>query len=148
MTAEKNQSLFIVDETSDLPIWVQLRNRFAYLIRTGHFTPGEQLPSVRSLAAAAKINYNTVTKAYRDLELENLIVSVRGRGMYVQKKIPSEVEPAEVAVDVQLEDCVRQYRALGLTFEDIESRFQSIAQDMAQKAAAASEERMEYAHER
>lgn len=147
MTAEKQPSLFVVDETSDLPIWVQLRNRFAYLIRTGYFKPGEQLPSVRSLAAEARINYNTVTKAYRDLELENLIVSVRGRGMYVQKSIPGETEPAEVAVDVQLEDCIRQYRALGLTFEDIDNRYQSIAQDMAEKAAIASEERMEYTNE-
>ena len=147
MTADKQQSLFVVDETSDLPIWVQLRNRFAYLIRTGHFKPGEQLPSVRSLAADAKINYNTVTKAYRDLELENLIVSVRGRGMYVQKNVPDEAEPAEVAIDVQLEDCIRQYRALGLTYEDIEARFDSIAQDMADKTAAAQEERMEYTDE-
>ena len=77
--------IFHVDETSDLPIWAQLRNRIAYLIRTGFFAAGDQLPSVRSLAADASINYNTVTKAYRDLELSRLIVSVRGRGMFVQK---------------------------------------------------------------
>lgn len=75
--------LFRVDETSDLPIWAQLRNRMAYLIRTGHFQAGEQLPSVRSLAADAKINYNTVTKAYRDLELSGLIASIRGRGCFI-----------------------------------------------------------------
>ena len=55
---------FKLDETSGLPVWVQLRNRFIYLIKTGYYQPGDQLPSVRSLAAEISINYNTVSKAY------------------------------------------------------------------------------------
>ena len=46
-------ALFEIDETSGLPVWVQLRNRFVYLIKTGHYQPGDQLPSVRTLAAEA-----------------------------------------------------------------------------------------------
>lgn len=41
-------ALFEIDESSGLPVWVQLRNRFVYLIKTGHYQPGDQLPSVRS----------------------------------------------------------------------------------------------------
>lgn len=51
-------ALFEIDESSGLPVWVQLRNRFVYLIKTGHYQPGDQLPSVRTLAAEAAINYN------------------------------------------------------------------------------------------
>ena len=80
---EATTSIFEVDEASDLPIWVQLRNRMAYLIRTGQLKGGEQLPSIRSLSAYAKITYNTVSKAYRDLELEKLIVTVRDRYAYL-----------------------------------------------------------------
>ena len=72
MATDKDK-IFEVDESSDLPIWVQLRNRITYLIRTGYFKSGDQLPSVRSVAADAGINYNTVTKAYRDLEFAKLI---------------------------------------------------------------------------
>ena len=61
-------ALFEIDESSGLPVWVQLRNRFVYLIKTGYYQPGDQLPSVRSLAAEAAINYNTVSKAYVNLE--------------------------------------------------------------------------------
>ena len=50
-------ALFEIDESSGLPVWVQLRNRFVYLIKTGHYQPGDQLPSVRTLAAEAAINY-------------------------------------------------------------------------------------------
>jgi GntR family transcriptional regulator len=139
-----NETIFSVDDTSDLPIWVQLRNRIAYLIRTGFFEPGEQLPSVRSLSTSAKINYNTVTKAYKDLEQGNLIVSIRGRGMYVQKNIVPAQESAESAIDIVVEDCVRQYRSIGMTFEDVRVRIQTIASRLEEEALNAAEEKMEY----
>jgi GntR family transcriptional regulator len=139
-----NETIFSVDDTSDLPIWVQLRNRIAYLIRTGHFGPGEQLPSVRSLSTSAKINYNTVTKAYKDLEQSSLIVSIRGRGMYVQRSIAPAQESAEAAIDIVVEDCVRQYRSTGMTFEDARMRMQGIASRLEEEALGAAKEKREY----
>ena len=133
-----------MDEASDLPIWVQLRNRIAYLIRTGRLKGGEQLPSIRSLAADAKINYNTVTKAYRDLELEKLIVSVRGRGMYVQKNLAAQGEQKTLAIDAVLEDCVQQYRSLGMTFDEIDDHVRAITDSMRSEARSAAEERTIY----
>ena len=72
-------ALFEIDESSGLPVWVQLRNRFVYLIKTGHYQPGDQLPSVRTLAAEAAINYNTVSKVYINLEHDGYVESVRGK---------------------------------------------------------------------
>jgi GntR family transcriptional regulator len=139
-----NEAIFTVDYTSDLPIWVQLRNRIAHLIRTGHFKPGEQLPSVRSVSTSAKVNYNTVTKAYKDLEQSGLIVSLRGRGMYVQKSATANQESAESVVDIMVEDCVRQYRSIGMTFEDVRIRMQNIASRLESEALSAAKEKMEY----
>lgn len=138
-----DEIVFRVEETSDLPIWVQLRNRMAYLIKTGKLSAGEQLPSVRSLAADAKINYNTVTKAYRDLELSGLIVSVRGRGMFVQKDVDVD-DGEESAVDALLETCIRQYRAAGLTYQEIIARATSMITLMEHKARIAMLEKEEY----
>lgn len=135
--------LFAIDESSDLPLWVQLRNRLAHLIRTGYFKAGEQLPSLRSLSAEARVNYNTVTKAYRDLESSNLIVSVRGRGMYVQKSVTVDDSP-ENAVDAMAEQCVEEYRALGLTYRDIQRRLTDIVQAKADEAASIAEEKRGY----
>ena len=144
MTATKENRIFEVDDTSDLPIWVQLRNRITYLIRTGYFAPGQQLPSIRSLSAEAKINYSTVTKAYRELELAGLIVMVRGRGMYVQKNLELEEEPDIVAADLMLEDCIKRYRLGGMTFEEIVQRASAYIESMRKEAAEAAETRMEY----
>lgn len=139
----ESEALFAIDESSDLPLWVQLRNRLAHLIRTGYFKAGEQLPSLRSLSAEARVNYNTVTKAYRDLESSNLIVSVRGRGMYVQKNVTVDDSP-ENAVDAMAEQCVEEYRALGLTHRDIQRRLTDIVQTLADKAAVAADEKRDY----
>lgn len=138
-----DEPIFVIDESSDLPLWVQLRNRLAHLIRSGYFKAGEQLPSLRSLSAEGKINYNTVTKAYRDLETSGLIISVRGRGMYVQKNVTVDDSP-ESAVDAMAEQCVKEYRALGLNFRDIQKRIIGIVQAMADDAASAAAEKRGY----
>lgn len=122
---------------------MQLRNRLAHLIRTGHFKAGEQLPSLRSLSAEARLNYNTVSKAYRDLETSGLIVSVRGRGMYVQKNVTVDDSP-ESAVDALAEQCIEEYRACGLSFRDIQRRLTGIVQAKSDEAAAAANEKREY----
>lgn len=116
--------LFVVDESSDLPIWAQLRNRFTFLIRSGVLKEGEQLPSVRSLAASTHINYNTVARAYRDLELAGLVVSLRGRGMFVQALGAADNPTGDV--DAIFEDCVKRYRALGMTYDDIAGHLDDI----------------------
>ena len=138
------KNIFTVDENSDLPIWVQLRNRIAYLIRTGYFEPGEQLPSVRSLSADAKINYNTVTKSYNDLEQSGLIVSVRGRGMYVQKSLKPEQETEGADIDVMVEDCIRRYRMLGMTFSDARERIEGITTRLENESISAADEKRGY----
>ena len=131
-------------KTSDLPIWAQLRNRIAYLIRTGRFKAGDQLPSVRSLAAEARINYNTVAKAYRDLELSGFIVSVRGRGMFVQKNVAAS-SAEEEAIDALVESCIKQYRARGMAYREVRERMTGIVDELERKAREAEEEKRDYA---
>lgn len=141
--SEYDTIIFNVDEASDLPIWAQLRNRIAYLIRTGYFAPGDQLPSVRAMAADAGINYNTVTRAYRDLELSGLVHSARGRGMFVLKPDSAEDDNL-VAADSLLDNCVEQYRACGMSFEDIRARIEGRISQRESAALALEEERRQY----
>ena len=115
----------------------------AYLIRTGGFKAGDQLPSIRSLAADAKINYNTVAKAYRDLELAGLIVSIRGRGMFVQKGVSAEDEE-DSAIDALLESCIRRYLGRGMTYDDVRDHMNAITTALEQKAHEAEEEKQSY----
>ncbi|WP_080797128.1 GntR family transcriptional regulator [Arabiibacter massiliensis] len=116
---------FSIDERSGVPIWVQLRNRLAYLIQTGQYQPGDQLPTVHEMAVHLGINYNTVNKVYRSMETSGLIVSKRGRGTFVaESPAPAEGGSVGSTVDAMMGDFVRQCEELGMTRDEVVARLQ------------------------
>ena len=120
MAAKKEKTFtFQVDESSDVPLWVQLKNRLAYLITSGFYEPGEQLPTVRSLASDISINYNTVNKAYLALKSEGYIESTRGRGAFVRDLDAEVDEEFSEEVDTILGDCIASCRDLGMSLDDV-----------------------------
>ena len=68
---------------SGVPLYLQLKRSFHRMAALGLIKPHEQLPSVRQLATELGINPNTVQKAYRELEQENLIYAVSGKGNFL-----------------------------------------------------------------
>lgn len=75
--------LFQIDLLSRIPIYEQLYNNIVHLILKGVLTENEQLPSVRALAKQLSVNPNTVQKAFQELERNNFIYTVTGRGNFV-----------------------------------------------------------------
>ena len=75
---------FQVDDNSDIPIWIQIRKRLVYLIRSGKLDENERLPSVRTFVQLG-VNYNTINKVYQDLERDGFIFTRRGKGSYVSR---------------------------------------------------------------
>ena len=116
-------ALFEIDESSGLPVWVQLRNRFVYLIKTGHYQQGDQLPSVRTLAAEAAINYNTVSKVYQSLEEDGYIVSKRRLGAFVADVSDKPGVSAEVTAEIVTAEYLQRCQELGMSLEDIDAQF-------------------------
>lgn len=115
--AAKETPEFILDESSDLPLWVQLRDRMAYLINSGYYKPGEKLPTVRKYAADLHIAYNTVSKAYMGLERDGYVSTVRGSGVFVKDsdEFPKEGDHLDVLVEEFVESCLKE----GMTYDDI-----------------------------
>ena len=79
-----------IDELSDVPIYMQIRNQIVMGISGGELAAGEQLPTVRALAMEIGINTMTVSKAYQLLKTEGYIMTDRKNGarvrMQIQKK--------------------------------------------------------------
>lgn len=110
---------FAVDEASDLPLWVQLKRRMAFLIESGHYKPGDQLPTVRGLASEISVNYNTVNKVYLSLAADGYIESVRGRGAFVLE-LPTQGDDTLAQESEELvSEFVQSCRHLGLSYDDI-----------------------------
>lgn len=78
-----NVASFFVDDASALPVYAQLQQQFIAAIGRGELRRGEQLPSVRDVAATLGINPNTVNRAYTELERDGVVATKRGRGTFV-----------------------------------------------------------------
>ncbi len=76
-------STFHVDTSSPVAVYIQIENQIQFAIASGRIRKGQSLPSVRELSAQLEVNPNTITKAYRDLELRGLVHTRRGVGVTV-----------------------------------------------------------------
>ena len=111
---------FEIDHAGGLPVWIQVKNRIAYLIGSGEFAEGERLPTVRGLAVDLDISYNTVNRAYMDLEREGYIVTRKGRGTFVAERRSVGAERAtDSPVELLIDDMIRACSAAGLADDDI-----------------------------
>ena len=73
-----------LDMQSEIPIYTQLINQIIEGIASGKLQPGEDLPSVRSMASDIGVNLHTVNKAYTLLKQEGFIQVHRQKGVVVQ----------------------------------------------------------------
>jgi GntR family transcriptional regulator len=72
-----------IDSESGVPIYVQVEEQIRALVAAGQLQPGEQLPTIRALAAELGVNYNTVARAYLELDRAGVVSTQRGKGTFV-----------------------------------------------------------------
>lgn len=73
----------IIKNSSDKPIYEQIKEQLKREIIEGNLKPGDKLPSIRFLAKELRISVITTKRAYDDLEKEGFINSVQGKGSFV-----------------------------------------------------------------
>lgn len=76
---------FLLDYSSGVPIYRQIIDQIRFGIASGQLKLGEQLPTVRALAVELKVNLNTVSKAYKELEIRNILETQQGTGTFICK---------------------------------------------------------------
>lgn len=75
---------FEIDQRSRVPIYEQLKQQVLRLAALGVLEKDSQIPSVRQTASDLGVNPNTVSKAYRELERDELIYTVPGKGSFLR----------------------------------------------------------------
>ena len=119
---------FVLDYSSGVPIYRQIIDQIRYGIASGQLRLGEQLPTVRALAVELKVNLNTVSKAYKELEIKEILSTQQGSGTYINK---SEVMLSEKERTDKLREICIQFssKALsyGFTFDEIIQALQMLS---------------------
>lgn len=89
------ESMIQVDIRSRVPIYEQLYENIRRLILEDIIQEDEQLPSIRELASHLTVNPNTIQKAFKQLEQDGYIYSVKGRGNFA-KKLEKQLKIQEI----------------------------------------------------
>jgi len=72
-----------IDKKSGIPLYLQIKHQIKKLLETGNLKEKEQLPTERYLSESLAVSRNTVSMAYKELVLENVLSSSPGRGTFV-----------------------------------------------------------------
>lgn len=111
---------FHLDGRSKVATYMQLVQQVRQSLRLGLIGPGEQLPKVREVAESLAINPNTVLKAYRQLELEDLVAARPGVGTFVKRSLAAPINHADqAALRRELIGWLGRARTAGLDEDDI-----------------------------
>lgn len=82
--------LLYIQFDSEVPIYQQIKNQIIRAIASGELKLGEDLPSVRQLAADIGINFHTVNKVYNQLKQEGWVVIHRKSGVMINPDLKAE----------------------------------------------------------
>jgi GntR family transcriptional regulator len=77
---------FQLNEHSGVPVYRQLMDQVQGAIAAGRLKPGGQLPTIRQVAVDLAINPNTVTRAYREMEIRGLLETQQGSGTFIAEQ--------------------------------------------------------------
>ncbi|MBV8172275.1 MAG: GntR family transcriptional regulator [Candidatus Eremiobacteraeota bacterium] len=119
-------AIFTVDPRSGVPIYLQIMEQVKRSVALGVLAPGEQLPTVKQLAADLIVNPNTVARAYRELERDQVIETMAGRGSFIAGS--GTVAGAKRAVadvaDQAIVQAVREGKSMGLARDEMKVLFE------------------------
>ncbi len=111
---------FSIDPKSGVPFYRQIIERVKFGIAGGRLAPGDQLPTVRRLAADLSVNPNTVIRAYREMEIEGVLDTQQGSGTFVSDRRP-EIDDLERRrmLDQILTELLARASGYGFTVDEV-----------------------------
>lgn len=101
--------------SDDRPVYQQIIEKIQDAVLTGKYPASSKIPSVRDMAAIARVNPNTMQHALQELERQQLLVTVGTNGRYVTEN--QEIIEAAKKQRIQnlTEECVKKFAALGVS---------------------------------
>jgi DNA-binding transcriptional regulator YhcF (GntR family) len=114
---------FHLDARSGVAPYLQLIHQVRHALRLDVLREGEQLPTVKDVAAGLAINPNTVLKAYRELESRGLASGRPGQGTFIDSALAVVPMRQQRTLRVGLHRWLGQAKAAGLEPDAITAMF-------------------------
>ncbi|WMJ88728.1 GntR family transcriptional regulator [Anaerocolumna sp. MB42-C2] len=104
---------------NNIPIYIQVINDIKKDIINGALALGEKLPSGRELAYKYKINPNTASRIYKEMEAEEICYTKRGLGTFVTEDTRKMKSIREEMAGSLLDNFIEGMKQLGFTKEEL-----------------------------
>ncbi len=127
---------FHLDRRSGVASYLQLVHQVKQALRLGVLQPGDQLPTAREVVAALGINPNTVLKAYRELEREDLVLARPGMGTFIQRTLGAVPSEEQAEIRERLAKVISDGRGAGMGQEDLEALFAAVLKESFRRESA------------
>ena len=108
-----------IDFNASKPIYEQVIDEIKKQIARGEIKPGDKLPSQRELAKDIQVNPNTVQRAYREMEILDLVETKRGRGTFIKEDDKVIKEINEQMAHSAVEKFITEMVSIGFEKEEI-----------------------------
>lgn len=123
--------MIILDYKSNKPIYEQIIEQIKWNVMRRYLKPGDAIPSVRKLALELSITPGTVAKAYQELERQQIIETIRGKGTFIAGEL--EIKPDEkklVGIKKRLQTELMELTMMGYDRKDILELIMEIYEEM------------------
>jgi GntR family transcriptional regulator len=103
-----------------VPIHRQIANQIRYMVASGILQPGEEVPSIRTLALKLKASPNTVVRAYQELEAAGVLQKRPGAGTFVAAaRSPLAKQERARIIEKRIDALLAEAHQLGYAAEDL-----------------------------
>lgn len=104
---------------NNIPIYLQVIDDIKRDLVNGTLPMGEKMPSGRDLAIKYKINPNTASRIYKELEMRKICFTKRGLGTYVTEDNEIVDKIREEMADEYINSFIKGMKSLGFTKEEL-----------------------------
>jgi GntR family transcriptional regulator len=125
--SEPRPFAFRLDAHSGVPVYRQLIDQVQAAIASAALTVGDQLPTVRQVAVDLAINPNTVSRAYREMEIRGLLDTQQGTGTFIaDRKVEYSKDERQRLLGQLIGEFVSRAGAAGLTLNQLVKALQEL----------------------
>jgi DNA-binding transcriptional regulator YhcF (GntR family) len=116
----------VISQADRRPMYLQILEQVRRRIAIGDWQPGDELPSIRGLAASVQVSVITVKRAYLELERSGIIVTRQGKGSFVADTADLRTRLQHGELDEHLSSAIEVGRQLGLGATELEGRLRKL----------------------
>lgn len=110
-----------LSNSSKEPFYSQIYVQIKSLILTGDLVEGQSLPSMRKLAKELNVSVITAKRAYEELEKEDYIYSIVGKGSFVAEQNLAMIKEKKMkAIEEQLQDVITNSKEIGVDLKELQ----------------------------